>query len=148
MGQRTYLDIFPSGTTRERGNPLTPRARPPLLGQPEPPAKNSGLSRSGEFWTGVETKSQVVYLLALVRTRRQACIPRIKARCFCEQPGHSFILQQTRLVNIVVGQRVSTGSMQQRLNNKRLMERYSTGTPAAFAASIPYCIPLVIPRSV
>ena len=42
MGQRTYLDIFPSGTTRERGKPLTPRARPPLLGQPEPPAKLAG----------------------------------------------------------------------------------------------------------
>lgn len=41
MGQRTYLDIFPSSTT-EKGQALTPAQRLPLLGQPEPPAKMAG----------------------------------------------------------------------------------------------------------
>lgn len=43
MGQRTYLDIFPSSTS-EKGQALTPAQRLPLLGQPEPPAKMAGLS--------------------------------------------------------------------------------------------------------
>lgn len=41
MGQRTYLDIFPSRTS-EKGQALTPAQCLPLLGQPKPPAKMAG----------------------------------------------------------------------------------------------------------